>query len=102
MGEATKTTFLLLNLEPEGIPDLPTSSVMLQGTLGFDTTTRTFSVPTLGPGRYRLRASLITNGPGGPHVIRIGPGAQVIDIGPGGASLPLTLPPAVWAGARSP
>jgi hypothetical protein len=61
LGAATKTTFLTMNLEPEGIPDLPTSSFMLQGTLGFDTATRTFSVPTLGPGRYRLRASLITN-----------------------------------------
>jgi hypothetical protein len=61
MGGATKTTFLTLNLEPEGTQDIPVSSVMLQGTLGFDTTTRTFAVPTLGPGRYRLRATLITN-----------------------------------------
>jgi hypothetical protein len=61
MGGATKTTFLTLHLEPEGTQGIPVSSVMLQGTLGFDTTTRTFSVPTLGPGRYRLRASLITN-----------------------------------------
>jgi hypothetical protein len=72
--------------------------VELQGAVGLDDASRTFTVPTLGPGRYRLHASIARCGLG---VVshRSLPMQSSVTIGPGGASLPLTFDTTTWAAA---
>jgi hypothetical protein len=99
VGPLQETTALRLHLDPEDHEGRPVPHVTLQGTLGLDANSRTFTVPTLGPGRYRLRAELIVNRglSGGSHRLMDPCGPRVLDIGPDGTSLSLTFWPTTWA-----
>jgi hypothetical protein len=107
-GPAKGPTILTLRLEPESLEAFDAANVVLQGVVDLDGASRTLAIPTLGPGRYRLGASMISTRVSvwqGTHqsTRSLEPcGPKVIDIGPGDASLTLSFDPIAWAAALPP
>jgi hypothetical protein len=107
-GPAKGPTILTLRLESESLEAFDAANVVLQGVVDLDGASRTLAIPTLGPGRYRLGASMISTRVSvwqGTHqsMRSLDPcGPKVIDIGPGGATLHLTFDPIAWAAALPP